>query len=196
MTDAQRLTRAFARLVPPGLDRRVWREQMLRQTCLSLLTTMSADEVGDVYGAVRSAIESDAFFPVAAVRDHWRRLRDLREDAPVLRRRLSKALTEACRFHERASREKWYSMRVEDGVLVGPAQRSWRRYHRYYEATMRMVDADPAIRFVMTPGFAKSPRGNPIRHRNSVLRSELRALGVKTRIANTILSAIGFTGGR
>ena len=185
-----RLIRSWARLAPPGPSLAA-RQGALRNVCRTLLQKRSAEEVGLVFMIVQDHLDEDTQSPLVRRAVVAQAHRDLAARTELVER-LKSAITEVCRFHSAAASHKWYSMRVSDGRIQGPATRPWSRYPRFYRRVLRVLEADPALRFARSADAPRGRAGNPIKRRNGALAAELRGLGVSRAQVSTILRAIAF----
>lgn len=120
------------------------------------------------YEVTKEHLTSELFRQSAAGHQE---LRDLKETAATLAKRVRADLQALARLHARASRRKWYGRKFVGGRIVGPAPRPWRRYRRAYARAVAILERDPCIQFLATTAFLLPGPGNPERRRNGALRS-------------------------
>jgi hypothetical protein len=151
----------------------------------------SPDEVGIIFMIVQRHLDESTLLPLAERVAMAQTHRDLAANAEAADK-ARRALTAVCRFHTAAASRKWYSKRVANGQVLGPARRPWARYPRFYRRVINVLDADPALRFATSTGFPRGRSGNPVTMRNGALAAQLLVEGVSKEQASRILVAIAF----
>ena len=79
-----------------------------------------------------------------------------------------------------------------DAARAPQALRQWQRFPQRYALWLKVLQADPALRFLSGTIFETAREGNPQKRRNKRLNTVLTALGVSRARRNAILHAILF----